>query len=214
MGRIRLLLGVWLILVLIASKWPVAHLGFFLLTDYGPYFIAGAMFYLVHEEGVSFYKLFIIGISYLLAVRGAIGNAAGMATRFHTRISPVVVAGILAVSFLLLLIVATGRTRNLASAKWLALGTLTYPLYLIHQNVGFMLFNLSYPRLNPHIVMAGTLAGVLLTAYLVNRWIERPFSKPFRVRLERGLELLSRQHPSAPRRVAVAKAGEERRARL
>ena len=31
MARIRALLGLWLVLVLILSKWPVAHVGFFLL---------------------------------------------------------------------------------------------------------------------------------------------------------------------------------------
>jgi peptidoglycan/LPS O-acetylase OafA/YrhL len=208
MRRIQELLGFWLVLVLIVSHWPIPRVGFFLISDYASYFIAGAIFYIVHEEGISFYNLFILAVSYLLAVRVAVAKAAEMAARFHTRFDRTHVVAVLTVAFVALFLVATGRTRKLGSARWLSLGALTYPLYLIHQNVGFMLFNLSYPRLNPHIVMFGTLGAVLLTAYLVNRMIEKPFAGPFRTRLERWLSAGERPLMAAPSHPARREPGE------
>ncbi len=208
MGRVRELLGFWLILVLIQSKWPVPYAGFFLITDYAPYFIAGAMFYILHKDGVSLYSLFIIGITYGLAIRAAIGKAAEMAARFHTPFDRLRVAAVITFAFAGLFLVATGRTGKLASARWVALGALTYPLYLIHQNVGYMVFNLSYPRLNPHVVMFGTLGAVLLAAYLVNTLVEKPLARPFRARLERWLGV-GKQPPRAGPVIANASGAGE-----
>jgi len=192
MSRIQEILGLWLVLVLIFSKWPIPGVGALLIRDYAPYFIAGAMLFVIHAEGASFYGLFVVAVSYLLAVHGALENAAQMSARFHTPFDRAEVAAILTVSFLVLFLVATGRTRRLSSARWVSLGALTYPLYLIHQNVGFMLMNLSYPRFNPHVDMAGTLGAVLLAAYLVHAKVEKPFSGRFRARLERWLGLPAR----------------------
>ena len=185
--RAKELLGLWLVVVLLFSKWPIRYVGFFLIPDFAPYFIAGAMFYIIHAEGVCAYKLFVIATSYLVAVRESISRISGMETHYHSPFDGTVVAIILAVCFSILFLVATGRTKPFASEKWLLCGALTYPLYLIHQNIGFIMFNLAYPHLNPHIVLFGTLAIVLFMAYLVNKKVEKVYSRPMKVLIERLL---------------------------
>jgi peptidoglycan/LPS O-acetylase OafA/YrhL len=96
------------------------------------------------------------------------------------------VVGALGVFFLAFFLIATGRTASAASARWVVLGTLTYPLYLIHQNIGFTLFNLLNARVNAHVLMWGVTALMLLTAYLVTR-IERLVARPMKDALSRLL---------------------------
>lgn len=57
---------------------------------------------------------------------------------------------------------------------------LTYPLYLIHQYAGYTIFNLGYPAIDPHVLLWGTIALMLLVAYAVNRFIERRYSQPLK----------------------------------
>ncbi len=186
-NKAKMLVGLWLLAVLIVSAWPIRYVGSFLISDYAPYFIAGAMFYIIHAEGVCAYKLFVIVASYLAAVREALRTMSGMETHYHIPFDGTVVAVILAVFFSTFFLVATGRTKPFASEKWLLLGALTYPLYLLHQNIGFIIFNWAYPTLNPHLIMACTLTIVLFLAYLVNKNVEKKYARPMKALLERLL---------------------------
>ncbi len=190
--RAKELLGLWLALVLLIAQWPIRYVGFFLIPNYAPYFIAGAMFYIIHAEGVCVYKIFIIAVSYLASLREAIHKVSGMQSHYHSEFSEAAIAITLAVFFLILFFVATGRTRKFASDSWLLLGALTYPLYLIHQNIGFIVFNLSYPHVSPHATMVGTVAGILLAAYVINRKVERQYARPMKVLLEKILRVQAR----------------------
>lgn len=64
-------------------------------------------------------------------------------------------------------------------------GTLTYPLYLVHQYIGFTVFNHFYPAVNAHILFWGTLVGALTTALLINRLVEKPVTALMKRLLQR-----------------------------
>lgn len=191
------LLGIWLGFVLLLAKIHIPYIGFFLIPDYAPYFIAGAMFYIVYAEGTSFYKIGVITICYIAAVRGVVFNAVHMRQHYNSHYSDVTLAVILAVFFIVFFFISTGRTSKYASPKWLTIGALTYPLYLIHQNVGFMIFNVFYSHVNPHLIMFGTICLVLSVAYVVNICIERPYAKPIKTWLEKLLRIEARSRTSA-----------------
>jgi hypothetical protein len=57
---------------------------------------------------------------------------------------------------------------------------LTYPLYLVHENTGFVIFNSLYPAVNAHVLLWATLGVMLATAYTVHVLIERRFSPPMK----------------------------------
>ncbi len=187
--RAKELLGLWLVIVLIVSKWPIPHINFFLIPQYASYFIAGAMFYLISAEGFSTYKLLVLFASYLAAIRNAIDYACIQEAWYHWHFDSTVIAIILAMYFLVLLLVSTGRTKPVASDKWLLCGALTYPLYLIHQEIGYLIFNLTSTYLNPYFLMVGTLTIMLLVAYTVNRKVEKAYSRPMKVMMERLLAI-------------------------
>lgn len=53
-------------------------------------------------------------------------------------------------------------------------GQLTYPVYLIHQLWGWWIIMLLSPHLPRGVVLAASLAAVLLAAWTLHRWVERP----------------------------------------
>jgi len=144
------------------------------------------MFYLVSRDGISLYKLAVIALAYGVIAYQSIGRAAEFDELFHTVTSPVVICVIVASFFAIFFLIATGRTRFLASRNFLVLGSLTYPLYLLHQNIGFAIFNAVYPGLNVHVAMWGVAALMIASAYVVTR-IEKAIQKPFKAGLNRLL---------------------------
>lgn len=71
----------------------------------------------------------------------------------------------------------------------LLLGGLTYPLYLLHQNAGYLALNALTPRVGAPAALGLVLAGALALSFLVCRFIEQPLRKPLR---QRALALLDR----------------------
>jgi peptidoglycan/LPS O-acetylase OafA/YrhL len=195
--RAKELLGLWLVLALYMSTWSVHYLDYFLVPVFAPYFIAGAMFCLIRSEGACAYKLFIVAASYLAAVKNALFDLLDKQAHYVLPFSASLIAAVLAVFFAAFLWLAMQRRPWLSGGKWLALGALTYPLYLIHQNIGFIIFNRLSPHANPHLVMAGTIAAMLGAAYLVNRYVERRYAKSLRAVLEKFFRVRPRALPAA-----------------
>ena len=189
--RAKELLGLWLAAVLFQHLGQVGFVEKYLIPEYAPYFIAGAMFYIIHSEGFSAYNVFIILVNYLLMAKRAYDSAIPIGIFYNTPFNGLVIASLLTVIFIILFLSTTGCMKPFVSKKWLFFGALTYPLYLIHQQVGYIIFNMLYPLLNPHLIMLGTLATIILFAFLVNKHIEKRFSRPLKILLERLFALHS-----------------------
>jgi peptidoglycan/LPS O-acetylase OafA/YrhL len=58
------------------------------------------------------------------------------------------------------------------------LGGLTYPLYLLHQNVGYLALNALAPHLGRWPALALVTGAMLTAAWLVCRFVETPVRKP------------------------------------
>ncbi|EGQ8751688.1 acyltransferase [Vibrio parahaemolyticus] len=56
------------------------------------------------------------------------------------------------------------------------LGAITYPLYLLHQNVGYILFSL-FREYNPHFILCVILGVMVFISFNVNFYIEKKYSK-------------------------------------
>jgi peptidoglycan/LPS O-acetylase OafA/YrhL len=87
-----------------------------------------------------------------------------------------VVTGIITFFFGVMLLVALKLTGKIGQKQWILAGALTYPLYLLHQNIGFMIFNLAHPLINPYVLLGLTLTGILSMSYSVHIFIEKRYS--------------------------------------
>ena len=185
LARVQALLCAWLAAAIALRFWEIDSLGYWLIIDYAAYFIAGATFFLIWSRGVSVVRAGLLIASWLLALANAIEYSQEVADYYNTPISAFVVGAIVSIYFLVMLLVALRRTGALARRRWVTLGALTYPLYLLHQQIGFMIFNLGYPKISAHLLFWGTIIGMLALAYVVHAQVERRLAPRLRDALNR-----------------------------
>ncbi|HWM03768.1 MAG TPA: acyltransferase [Actinophytocola sp.] len=164
-----------------------------LMTDYAPLFTAGIGFYLMYRFGQTLMSWGIVAASFVLAVPAVRFRASLEA--YHGEIVqrwPAVV--LLAVCFLLMGAVALGWL-NWVRGRWLVvLGAMTYPLYLLHLDLGGTLLYLWQWDVPPPLLVVLVTAAMMLLAWLVHRYVERPFA-PL---LKQGLRWIGRRLRAAP----------------
>lgn len=212
LGRMRqvqgLLIG-WLLLSVLGEAWPNKILRYFLVVDYAAYFIGGATCFLIWSRGVSPLRIGILAASWALALVQSNKAVAGMAVHYGTEVSAWVAGGLITLSFGVMLLVALGMTGGFGRRRWVAVGALTYPLYLIHQNIGYIVFNRAYPALDVHLLLWGVLAVMLATAWLVHVAVERRLAPPLKRGLERLLDKCGRLAPLLRRRARARTAARD-----
>ncbi len=177
--------GIWLVLSLLLYAYQIKYLSFILIPEFSSYFIAGSAYYLVYKEGNSVYKTVLITASLMQSLMYAHSSAVHFAGYYHTQINFTVIAVLIAAFYLVFSFITAHKTPLLLFHKYAWLGLLTYPLYLIHQNVGFMLFNTLYPHLHKYVLLGLTCLLVLFVSYMVNIKIEQAYARSFKSLLER-----------------------------
>lgn len=193
--NVRYFLGLWLVLTIAASVTSLtipSKIYGFLNLDCSAYLIAGAVFYLIYQEGSSPYKITLLCLSYLQALGHAHQEIIGMAIHYHTRWNTGIVMLAISVFFVFFLLMIKGKT-SIKQTRWvMLLGLLTYPLYLLHQNLGYILFNTLSSYINSGVLISGTIIGMLFFAYLINRNIEARVAKPLETLLRQTIADLER----------------------
>ena len=100
-----------------------------------------------------------------------------------------VVMGVLAVLFgLLVYAAALGKLRVLNAGLFLWLGSITYPLYLIHENIGWSIQLQALAHgISLEVATVFVLALSLATATAMTRWVEQPALRAIRTRYREDL---------------------------
>lgn len=171
-------------------KLPGAHL--FLLTDYACYFVGGAAFYLLYKEGYSIRIIILILWSMGLAGVNLFLNTRMYTHYFNTHFSLLVALSTLLVFYLFFFSIALGVWKRFTSKHAMTMGALTYPLYLLHENIGFIAFNQLSGVANKYVLVISMIASATLLSYAVVRGVEQPL-KPFFKRVVNNLIRVQRR---------------------
>jgi peptidoglycan/LPS O-acetylase OafA/YrhL len=177
LGRIRD--AQWLLLAWLAATaaLEVVHIGRvrgWLIAEYSPYFIGGAACYLVWQRGVGRVTSILLAGAWALAVWQSVTSLPALEKHFATHFDPAIVATAVTAFYAALFLVSTRRTGPVANLRWTALGAMTYPLYLLHQVIGFSIFNALHPAVHPQVLLWGTVLLMLAASYAVHILVERP----------------------------------------
>ncbi len=187
--RAELLLVLWLVSTIALTAMPIGILHSLLVTNYAAYFIAGSMCFLVWSQGFSLLRGGVILAAWLVALTQSAKEVGDFESHFHTGLDARVVVVLITIFFAVMLLVATRRTGPLGKRRWLALGAITYPLYLLHQYIGYMIFNAAYPAIDRHVLLWGTIALMLVAAYGVNVLLERRLAALLKNMLNSALDI-------------------------
>jgi peptidoglycan/LPS O-acetylase OafA/YrhL len=150
-----------------------------LTTDHAPLFTAGIGCYLMYRFRPTLASWAIVAASFVLALpavtqRNQLESKAGEVIPN----GPVIV--LLAVWFLLIVAVALGWL-SWVRGRWLVVGgALTYPLYLLHLDVGGALLYLFQWSVPPVLLVPVVTVVLLVIAWLVHRYVERPLAPRLR----------------------------------
>ena len=71
---------------------------------------------------------------------------------------------------------------------WLTFaGALTYPLYLVHGQLGYFVIDMLQDGLHSYVVLALATVASFVVANLIHRFVERPSARPLRRAVESSL---------------------------
>lgn len=157
-------------------------------SQFSHYFIAGMALCMVYRFGPSAQLATIVLLSFVNAVYRGIEFAGKVGTRYQTEINSAVVVGVIVAIFIVLFLISLRVTQRLGRPWFAVAGALTYPLYLIHAHVGFIVFDRLGDVVQRHVLLIGTVVLMCLAAYAINVAVERPLAP----RLKRLLAPLAR----------------------
>jgi peptidoglycan/LPS O-acetylase OafA/YrhL len=162
------------------------------------FFVGGVAVYLMYRFGPNILLWSIIAACYVLGQLRLGEKLDGMAELTGADGSPWVLGGLLLVFYLLVIAVALGLF-SWANWGWLTTaGALTYPLYLLHEVIGWTLIK-RFHEVLPHKVLLLTVVGAMLAlSWLVHRLIERPLAPRLKRWLKRALTASRRDQAGRP----------------
>jgi peptidoglycan/LPS O-acetylase OafA/YrhL len=188
----------WVVVTVIARAVPIALLDYVAIPRWSHYFIAGMALYLIHRFGSNLLLWSFVFVSYVMAMTRIDAEVIGATTIVDGNVTATGMAIGTTAIFVLMGLVALGALRWMTNWRWLtALGLLTYPLYLLHEWIGWILIDRLYPDLSRVPTLLVTVLVLIALSYAVARFVEAPLSARTRTSLNRTLEQMRTAEPSA-----------------
>lgn len=142
---------------------------------YSGYFVAGIAFFLIYKFGGNLLLWAIVVYSWLVSVN-------------QPRPEPTWQLTLLLTSFFVIMALVALHKLDRIRWRWLTVaGALTYPLYLIHQDIGFTVFSYLRGRIPASLLVMLTYAAMLGLAWLIHRGVERPVAPLLRAKLSEAV---------------------------
>ncbi|MYT30746.1 MULTISPECIES: acyltransferase [unclassified Streptomyces] len=183
------LCGVWTAAAALAPVMGTPLLTAFAMPQYAPFFITGIAFYLMRRYRPNAILWAIVILQLLLAQRYIDYRLATNLGKAAAEVLPTWPARLLIIAaFAVVGAIALGVFDRI-QWKWLTTaGALTYPLYVIHMNIGMTLIHHYRNRIPAPVLVAAVTALMLVAAWLIHRLVERPLGKWLRTTMRRGID--------------------------
>jgi peptidoglycan/LPS O-acetylase OafA/YrhL len=168
-------IAVWLtVSVIDRAFFGSSLMRYLLLTDQSGFFCAGLVLYAAFRDGYTPRNLVLLGLSIAVAMYQSVELAQWNRVHYGTSYSDMVVA--LSCLVIVAIIAVAIRIRQTFLPQWimLALGGLSYPLYLLHQHIGYVILNNFAAAATPNAMIVATVLLLICISYLFWRFIDRP----------------------------------------
>lgn len=155
----------------------VKILNFILITKYSAHFIAGILFYLIYSGRSSLLHLILLIFCYFLSVFNTLEVTNNLEKRDGVPFDDLTVYILVGVMYVLFFLVSTDKLKFANNKRFLVLGAITYPLYLLHQNIGYLFIESFSTSSNKYFVLLSIVLVSIFIAYLVSTFWETPISR-------------------------------------
>lgn len=187
--KLELFLLVWLGLSLVqlgfGEQYIVRIIRYLLILDWSSYFIAGVVLSQIFKGGFRPKQGILLLVCLSLSLYNALDRISSFETHYEIGLSPYIISGVIGLFYVLMFLVAIHRLKRLNSSKFLRVGMVTYPLYLIHQMIGYTIFNRFGIYVNKYVLVTSTIVMMILGAYFISEKLEPRWSAALRVKLNR-----------------------------
>ena len=188
----------WLLAAAIATGADTPLLTLLVQPDYAPYFVAGIAYFLINRFGSHLAVWAVVAVSLLMAQAQSMAALRHVTRDVLHRSLPVAPAFFIVLAIFAVMAAVAVGSLSWIRWRWLTVaGVLTYPLYLVHEYIGWtMIFGLRslLPR---YLTLAVVVLAMLLIAGLVHHLCERPLARLLNRHLQRPL-------PAGPAPAAAA----------
>ena len=174
--------------------WPAAMLlayfagmrNFPLLGGYYYYFAAGALF-AVQKESPSKYGWSALLLCLYFCVRFSLEKAANIFGGQHIAYSPFILKAVTCASFAFFLSLNSKMGSSVRVPGSKLMGSLTYPLYLVHAHFGYMFISRFATEANKWGIYLLAVSLSMSTAYLIHRFTEKKYAAQWHGLFSRSL---------------------------
>lgn len=173
------------------ALWPIAGgvsagtgsdlLTALLMPDYAPFFAGGMLLYLVYRDGHDLGTWLLIALQGLIALDFAMNlypDALAVETTWVPSKPAIAVATSLCFGLVALVTLTPVARRN---ARWMGVaGALTYPVYLVHENLGWFVIAQVHDGLGPWGAVCTATVVVLVVGVALHHLVEKPLGPRLR----------------------------------
>jgi peptidoglycan/LPS O-acetylase OafA/YrhL len=149
---------------------------FILIFKYSSFFIAGMLFYKIFKNNKLKYKLLLIPTLFL-SILSALDSINKMSLDYNSNFSSFVTISLIVSFYVLFYLITTRVIEFINKPIYLKIGLLTYPLYLIHQVIGYIIFNHFYNLINNYLLLFFVTVLMISISFYINKYIEIPLSR-------------------------------------
>ena len=146
------------------------------IYPYGPYFIAGSTLYLIWIEKLTHTRGFILFACLILSLIETVKGTSDYIFD-ESSLNSIISALIVFCFYVLMLAIALGHVRIGERLFLFRLSMMTYPLYLLHNELGQMIY--SHLSTNKYISLLIALALIFSLCYLLAMYVDRPLNRIF-----------------------------------
>jgi peptidoglycan/LPS O-acetylase OafA/YrhL len=181
--RVRVLAfcALWPIVGAVATAGQSAMLTAVLMPDYAPFFAGGMLLYLVYRDGHDLGTWLLIGLQVAIAVNFTANVYPELLTLETPWVpSKAVIALATVACFGLVAVVTLTRVAHV-NARWMVVaGALTYPLYLVHENLGWYVIHLTHDEVGAWTAVLFATVAALSVSVALHQLVEKPFGHRLR----------------------------------
>jgi peptidoglycan/LPS O-acetylase OafA/YrhL len=174
----------WLLISLVNELFlGLKPLRFLFLTEYSGFFAAGVLIYRLRAGKSGFASVPLLALSLAIAVQTSLAGVKVIAAEYDAEYSGMLTAASVCAMFALFIAATSAAPTRLPVRLLSAAGAVTYPLYLLHQHIGYIAFTRLRGMVSDAALFAIVLAGLVLAAAAVRVCVDRPMSKRLRAKL-------------------------------
>ncbi|MFB9514558.1 acyltransferase family protein [Streptomyces purpureus] len=145
-------------------------------------FVSGIALYLIYRFGPDLKLWLLLGGSWLIMQSDLMQHAQITNKQGFDR-NPLLILALVTSFYLLILVIALHKADRL-NWRWLSTaGALVYPLYLLHEELGWAIIRTLYGHLGAWATLAATTGILLVLSWLVHRFVEQPSVRWLKKRL-------------------------------